>query len=177
MRTLVFVLGLCLLVTGLGGCGTQVTEKPGEMTAIPAKTSAVIPINPAGSGGLFLDTNLTREISEEAHIVRWRFVKINLDLLLDEAGQARDVKVIIINLFPDVTYTGVIEQVDQSGDSISWSGYLKDVDTSYFTMVYTSGVFMGHFASPLGIYETAFVEGDLYRVIMIDQTKFPGGED
>ncbi len=82
--------------------------------------------------------------------MRSRFVKINLDLLMDETGQARDVKEIIFNLFPDVTYTGVIEQVEQSGDSISWSGYLKDVDTSYFTMVYTSGVFMGHFASPLG---------------------------
>ena len=35
---------------------------------------------------------------------------------------------------------------------------------------------MGHFASPLGIYEAVIVEDDLYRVIQIDQTKFPGGE-
>lgn len=125
---------------------------------------------------LFADTDLTRELPEEPQIVRSRFVKIRMDLLLDEMGQARDVKEIVFNLFPDVSYTGVVEEVVQNGDGYSWSGYLKDVDTSYFTMVYTSGVFMGHFASPLGVYETAFVEGDLYRVIMIDQTKFPGGE-
>jgi hypothetical protein len=50
------------------------------------------------------------------------------------------------------------------------------VENSYFTLVYTSGVFMGHFGSPLGIYEAVIVEDDLYRVIQIDQTKFPGGE-
>jgi len=177
VRTLAFVLGFILLAAGLGGCGTQATGLPGGSTALPVETSALIPSNTVGSTGLFADTDLTREIPEEAHIVRSRFVKINLNLLMDEAGQARDVKEIIFNLFPDVTYTGVIEQVDQSGDTISWSGYLKDVEYSYFTMVYTSGVFMGHFASPLGIYETAFVEDDLYRVIMIDQTKLPGGED
>ena len=177
MKARALLPAICLLTLSLAGCGVKETAKPGEMTALPAKTAAVIPANPGGSGGLFLDTNLTREIPEEAHIVRSRFVKINLDQLLDETGQARDVKEIIFNLFPDVTYTGVIEQVDQSGDTISWSGYLKDVEYSYFTMVYTSGVLMGHFASPLGVYETAFVDGDLYRVIMIDQTKLPGGED
>jgi hypothetical protein len=86
------------------------------------------------------------------------------------------VKEITLNLFPDVVYTGVIQQTEVSGDSISWSGILKDVGKSYFTMVYTSGAFMGHFASPLGICEAVYVEDDLYRVIMIDQSKFPGGE-
>ena len=176
MKTPALLPAVFLLVLSLAGCGTKETTKSVEMTPMPTRTSAVSPTNPGESGGLFIDTDLTREVPEEAHIVRSRFVKINLDLLLDEAGQTRDVKEIIINLFPDVTYTGVIELMDQNGDSISWSGYLKDVEYSYFTMVYTSGAFMGHFASPLGIYETAFVEGDLYRVIMIDQTKLPGGE-
>ena len=177
MKTPALMLVIFPLIVSLAGCGAIETVKPGETTSMPTKMPAVVPVNPGESGALFLDTDLTREVPEEAHIVRSRFVKINLDQLLDETGQARDVKEIIFNLFPDVTYTGMIEQVEQNGDSISWSGYLKDVEYSYFTMVYTSGVFMGHFASPLGIYETAFVEDDLYRVIMIDQTKLPGGED
>ena len=176
MKILILVSGLCLLATGLGGCGVQATVKPEETTPIAVETPALISPNPGEPAMLFADTDQTREIPVEPQIVRSRFVKIRLDLLLDETGQARDVKEIVFNLFPDVSYTGVVEEVVQNGDGYSWSGYLKDVDTSYFTMVYTSGVFMGHFASPLGVYETAFVDGDLYRVIMIDQTKFPGGE-
>jgi hypothetical protein len=128
------------------------------------------------SSGLFVDTDLVRDLPSEPHISRYRFVKVDLSRLLDDTGQFLDVKRIVFNLFPDAVYTGVIEQVEQSGDTVSWSGYLEDVENSYFTLVYTSGVFMGHFGSPLGIYETVIVEDDLYRVIQIDQTKFPGGE-
>lgn len=125
---------------------------------------------------IFLDTDVVLADPAEGHISRWRAVRVNLALLLDEQGQARNLKEFTVNLFPDVTYIAVIENIEQSGGVYSWSGYLKDVELSYFTMVYTGGAFMGHFASPLGVYETAFSQGDVYRVIQIDQSKFPGGE-
>ena len=125
---------------------------------------------------IFLDSGESVPAPAEPHIARSRPVKINLGLLIDETGQARPVKEIVVNLFPDTTYIAVIEQAEQAGDVYSWSGVLKGVEYSYFTMVYTSGAFMGHFASPLGIYETAYVRDDLYRVIQIDQQKLPGGE-
>jgi hypothetical protein len=130
----------------------------------------------SASDNIFLDTDFSLPDPNEPQIQRWRAVKINLALLIDPSGQTRNVKEFTINLFPDVTYIGVIEQVEQAGDVYSWSGYLKGVEYSYFTMVYTSGAFMGHFASPLGIYEAAFARDDIYRVTQIDQSKFPGGE-
>lgn len=166
-----FILRLCLLTLALCGCGARRVAFPLEATALPLETPSL-----SASPGLFADTELTRVLPAQPHISRSRFVKINLGQLLDESGQSRNVKEISFNLFPDAVYTGVIEQAEQSGDSFSWSGVLKGVEYSSFTMVYTSGVFMGHFASPLGIYETVIVEDDLYRVIQIDQTKFPGGE-
>lgn len=172
MKSPSFVLMVGFLVFLMAGCNTR-RASPVGVTSNPLATQV---LSQSSSGGLFLDTDATRELPIEPHISRARFVKVDLGQLLDEAGQAREVKEIIFNLFPDAIYTGVIEQVEQNGDSYSWSGYLKDVETSYFTMVYTSGVFMGHFASPLGVYETVFIEDDLYRVIQIDQTKFPGGE-
>jgi hypothetical protein len=147
-----------------------------EPAALSTETPSSVLTPSSVPAGLFLNTDQTRELPEEPHIVRARFVKLNLNQLMDENGEPRDVAELTFNLFPDVVYTGVIKQVEQSGDGLSWSGYLKDVETSYFTMVYTSGVFMGHFASPLGVYEAVFVDDDLYRVIMIDQTKLPGGE-
>jgi len=112
-------------------------------------------------------------------VARLRFIRVNYSLLLDANGLPRPLKLgseITINLFPDVTYTGVIEQVNDDGGVISWTGYLKDVEYSQLTMVYTSGVFIGHFASPAGVYEVSTVGDDLYRVLQIDQQKLQGGE-
>lgn len=162
---------ICLLALALCGCSARQIIEAGKPNALPQSTPTLgIP------AGLFVDTDLVRTLPVEPQISRYRFVKIDLSQLLDDTGQSLDVKRIVFNLFPDVVYTGVIEQVEQSGDTVSWSGYLEEVENSYFTLVYTSGVFMGHFGSPVGVYEAVIVEDDLYRVIQIDQTKFPGGE-
>ena len=144
----------------------------GTASSTPQATPAIAA---STQDALFFDTNESVPAPTEPHISRWRPVKINLALLVGESGDALDVKEFTINLFPDVVYTGVIETVEQDAEVYSWSGYLKGVETSYFTMVYTSGVFMGHFGSPLGVYETAYIRDDLYRIIQIDQQKFPGG--
>ncbi|RJP49391.1 MAG: hypothetical protein C4557_11430 [Anaerolineaceae bacterium] len=173
MKTRMQVLWSALTALILFGCAVLQTV-PLEGNSLPLATPTFSASNE--SGGLFADTDHTRNLPSEPHISRARFVTVSLGQLIDEAGEAREVRNITFNLFPDATYTGVIEQVEQAGDTISWSGVLEEVDLSYFTMVYTSGVFMGHFASPLGVYEVVFVEEGLYRVIEIDQTKFPGGE-
>lgn len=167
MRTGSFAVRIGLLSMLFFGC----SSKSPEMKETPTFSTG-----PSNSAGLFADTDRTRNLPSEPHISRARFVTIHLGQLIDEAGQSRNVREITLNLFPDATYTGAIEEVEQAGDTISWSGTLADVEFSYFTMVYTSGVFMGHFASPLGVYEVVFVEEGLYRVIEIDQSKFPGGE-
>jgi hypothetical protein len=125
---------------------------------------------------LFIETEAVGTVPAEPQIIRSRFVKINLALLIDEMGQPRNVKEITLNLFPDKVYTGVIETIKQSGDGYSWVGYLKDVEHSALTMVYTSSVFIAHFNGPMGIYEVSSAGDNLYRIIMIDQTKFPGGD-
>lgn len=166
-----FVAGGFLLVLGASGCGAKKTF-PQTLNATPGIQTN----SHSAADGLFVDTSETRVLAIEPHIARSRFVKLNLGLLLDNTSQARRVKEVTINLFPDVVYIGLIEQLEQSGDVFTWSGVLQNVENSYFTMVYTSGAFMGHFGSPLGVYEVVFVENDLYRIIQIDQTKFPGGE-
>ena len=163
---------LCVLVFLLVGCKGEPANAV-EPFAVSQPTSIM---GTSDNHSIFLDTDAVLSAPTDGHVERWRAVKINLALLIDEAGQAREVKEFTINLFPDVMYVGVIEQGEQAGDVVSWSGHLKGVELSYFTMVYTGGAFMGHFASPLGVYEAAFARDDIYRVIQIDQSKFPGGE-
>jgi hypothetical protein len=126
------------------------------------------------SPALFLDTNEVAAPPIAPQVVRQRFVKVDLDLLLDSKKQARRIKEITINLFPDVVYTGVIERIEFDGAGYSWSGHLRSRPPGRMTMVYTAGVFIGHFAAPDGIYEVSVVgESDLYRAVLIDQQKLP----
>ena len=100
-------------------------------------------------------------------------------MLVDENGRAKKVAedIVTLNLFPDVIYTGVIDQIEENGDSYSWTGHLKDVEYSSLIMIFTGGIFIANIASPGGVYEVSNAGGDLYRVVLIDQRKFPGGED
>ncbi|MEK6752368.1 MAG: hypothetical protein AABZ00_08880 [Chloroflexota bacterium] len=168
MRISALVFSVCLLAVSAYACGTAgPAASPLETPAMALSTS---------SNGLFLDADSTLQLPSEPHISRWRLVKIDLSQLLDESGQAQKVEEITINLFPDTVYTGVITQTEELGDGSTWVGYLKDVEYSELSMVYTSGVYIGHFASPMGVYEVTFVKDDLYRVIQIDQKQLPGGE-
>jgi hypothetical protein len=161
MRTQTLVWSLCLASVALLGCDSGHGASPSKAPSQPMPSSST----------LFADAPSTTQPPSEPHVARSRFVTVNLALLMDDAGRARDVREVTLNLFPDVVYRGVIEQIEQNGDECSWVGVLKDVEYSHLTMVFTSGVFIGHFASPLGVYEVSIVEGDLYRIILIDQSK------
>lgn len=165
-----FILSLCLLTLPLFSCGVESRAEPSSEPLEPP--TLTLPT----SSGLFIETNAVLSLPTQMHISRSRLVKVNQALLIDETGELRSVNEITLNLFPDAVYTGVIVQTDPSDDGYSWVGYLKDVESSQFTLIYTSGVFIGHFASPQGVYEVSSVGDDLYRIVMIDQTKLPGGE-
>jgi hypothetical protein len=128
---------------------------------------------------LFLDGDSPEPAPTGPHIGRSRVVKINFPLLLDENGHARALtgNAITLNLFPDVIYTGMIEQVEEEGDSYTWIGQLKGVEFSGLTMILTNGVFIAKIASPDGVYEVSNIGGDLYRVVLINQRNIRGGED
>lgn len=163
MRTGIIVRSACILAMLFSGCDKGQSPSPAKVPAPPSVTLR----------GLFLDTDATRMIPTQPQVVRSRFVRINFQLLLDEAGRARPVTEVTLNLFPDVVKTGKIDRIESEGDGVSWVGRLENEEYSHMTMVFVSGVFAGNFASPLGVYEVSVVEGDLYRVVLIDQSKFP----
>jgi len=146
----------------------------------PSQPNSQLPAQGSGQ-------ELFREVPEPANresdppeIARTRFVDFNADILLDSNGQPRELpagSLLKINLFPDVIYTGVIEEIQKNGaQNYTWIGSLQDVEYSYMYIIYTDGVFIGHFASPEGVYEVRYKKDDLYQVVLIDQTKLPKEE-
>jgi hypothetical protein len=110
-------------------------------------------------------------------VTRSRFVSVDLGLLMDARGQARDASAlpeIKLNLFPDLSYVGLIDQVEKnSATSTSWTGKLKGVENGYFFLVVSDGTFIAHLASPEGVFEISSVGANLYQVVQIDQSKLP----
>ena len=167
------LIGLCGILILSTGCSSIVPASPA-----PAQSSTTQP-GTNTSQALFIDTDQQGPVDNSPSIARFRFVSINLALLLDANGELLPIETpfqLPINLFPDVTYTGVITQVTQDETGAAWVGYLDGVEYSALTLVYTAGVFIMHAASPIGSYEVTNVGGDLYRIVQIDQTQLPGGE-
>jgi len=161
---------LCLPALLIASCSLSA---PGQTPLVQTPTSSS-----KEGAALFLDSDYSTQATAEPGVIRFRFVRLNLDLLLDENGEARDLSPdyeITINLFADTLYTGIIEQVSVDAGATTWIGFLKDVAYSNLLMVHASGAFIGHFASPAGIYEVSYVTGDVYRVIQIDQDAFKEG--
>jgi hypothetical protein len=165
------ILGVSTLAVILASCSEKITQ-----TSLPA-SEAPIESSVLPSDALFLDAESPAPAPSASHIARSRVVKINFSVLLDESGHARMGDTVTLNLFPDVTYTGIIDQIEENDESYTWVGHLKDVEYSSLTLIFTGGIFIAKIASPGGIYEVSNAGGDLYRVVLIDQEKFPGGED
>lgn len=167
------LIGLCGILILSTGCSSIVPASPA-----PAQSSTTQP-GTNTSQALFIDTDQQGPVDVSPSVARYRFTGINLALLLDANGEPLSIETpfqLPLNLFPDVTYTGVITQVTQDETGAAWVGYLDGVEYSALTLVYTAGVFIMHAASPIGSYEVTNVGGDLYRIVQIDQTQLPGGE-
>ena len=111
----------------------------------------------------------------EAQIMRERFVLVNTGMLFDASGKQLgkgSLPEISLNLFPDVTYTGLVARAWGDRWGTYWSGRLKGVQGGYFYLTVVDGVFMAHVASTLGVYEVSLAEGGLYKTVQIDQSKF-----
>ena len=184
---LAFVGSVFVLMNAVACAGLAVPVATAPRASAPAAGSsapaATAGPNPSGSSpipsGLFIPAQYSTTPTPSPSVSRSRFVKINVPLLLSSNGQALPLPAnaeIVLNLFPDVVYTGVVEQIQQEGDGYSWVGHLKGLDTSTMTIVYTAGVFAGNFASPAGVYEVSHLSGDLYQVIAVNQSPFQGGD-
>jgi len=169
-RLVIFFVLLVFMIV-LPGCVTDPSTAP-LVTTEPVTGNQ----DPAA---LFLETDQTAAVTNAPHISRSRFVHLNLSLLLTDEGEPLPLEPgtkITLNLFPDLTYIGVLGSILQDEGGTSWVGTLEGIEYSEMTMVYTGEAFIAHIASPLGVYEVSSLGDGLYRVIQIDQNQLPGGE-
>ncbi len=150
---------VCLLVFPVAACSAAKNDQESDQPA------------------LFVDAQSSETPESKPFIVRSRFVKVDISLLVDEEGRPRDLQPgtkILLNLFPDTTYVGLISQIEENGPaSYSWIGSLENVEFGEMLIVLSDGIFIAHVASPGGVYEVQFAGTDLYQIVEIDQSKLP----
>jgi hypothetical protein len=121
------------------------------------------------------DAHPTADAPNASYMAHSRFVSVNVGMLFDASGKPLDkqsLPEIALNLFPDVSYTGVVTRAWQDNWGDYWTGRLNGVQGGYFYLTVVDGAFMAHVASGLGVYEVSFAGDNLYRAIQIDQSKF-----
>jgi hypothetical protein len=179
-RKILFIL---LIVTLISGCNPITHSIPTEIATTP--TSAINTMTPETlstmqpQAALFIDSDQTNPTPTSKFTKQSRLVTINLPLLLDENSNPRELSKnteINVNLFPDTNYIGVIESTGQDESGFYWLGYLKDVEYSTLTIIYTGQVFIFKFANPAGVYEVSVLSNGYYQIIQVDQNSMPGGE-
>lgn len=188
---LVLISGFSILALSLFACSpdnTPTTAPPETQQSLPTPSNPSYPSYPSNPNSQLpaqgSAQELFREVPEPANresdppeIARTRFVDFNADTLIDPNENPKEMppgSLLKINLFPDVNYTGVIDQIQENGPkNYAWIGFMQGVEYSYLYIIYTDGVFIGHFASPEGVYEVRYKKDGMYQVVLIDQTKLP----
>jgi len=117
---------------------------------------------------LFASAEAARAPESLYFVTRSRFVTVDVGLLSVNTE-------IVLNLFPDVSFIGVVGNVEQNGqNSTSWIGHLKDVELSNFVLVEADHIFTATISSPEGVYQVKQAEASIYEIQQIDPSKLPG---
>jgi hypothetical protein len=117
------------------------------------------------------------EKGEAPEIIRARLVTVFFDLLGGDAVTESDFRpgsTLTLNLFEDAIYVAVLERIDiVSPGSLSWIGYLKDVEGSRVTLVVGDEVLVGDITFPGSMYRVRYTGDDIHEIQEIDPTTFP----
>ncbi|MDH5605931.1 MAG: M12 family metallo-peptidase, partial [Anaerolineae bacterium] len=136
-----------------------------------------------GSGGdLFEEAGRTVGILgvSQQTVIRSRNVNVHFNLLPDAADVAGDQAAgsdLILNLFADVSYTAVFDEMTSiSPTSYSWAGHLEGVKLSNVNLVVDDGNMVGNIVFPGGMYSIRYQANGTHTIYELDPAAFPPEE-
>lgn len=124
----------------------------------------------AGIGDSLVDSGYA---VDDPAVIRTRYVKPDFKLLL-EIDHLPDAGYLILNLFPDAIFLGIIDQVqlNRSG-STTWVGSLVDIPFSNFSLVARDGKMVGTVKMPGGFYRIGYLQNGVHIVQELDEGAYP----
>jgi hypothetical protein len=104
--------------------------------------------------------------------VRSRTVRIDFPQLGTRDARSDVGTTLLLNLFPDVSYTAVLDRIDRTTRGFVWVGHIPGVDMSTVTLGTEDGVMSGSILTAAGTYEIRFAGSGLHTIAQIDQDAF-----
>ncbi len=98
------------------------------------------------------------------------------NIFLDGNGIPKDIEgaQLEFNFFANNTYVGTVTENGWDAGNYYWIGEFDDIEYSYFTVMYVSGIFIMNAGMPAGVWEikhTGYLSiygNDLYKVIELE---------
>jgi hypothetical protein len=131
------------------------------------------------SKGLFTaaSARATVDRAGDVGVVRSRYVRPNLELLLDADGTPRDLAgmgALTLNLFDDTELVAVLDRVEPNyGGGYTWVGQVQDDPLSMATLVVTDGLMAGTVATAQSSFGISYAGDGGHVVQEIDPSAFP----
>ena len=114
------------------------------LVVVSTQSSAQTPAPPA----FITQSADQRPRALEPTVLRER--RVNLDLSLLGSLGAAPAERLTLELFPDVSYTAVLDRFERTASGVIWSGSLAGLPLSTAVFAAVDGALAGHLTSPLG---------------------------
>ncbi len=139
-----------------------------------SQPAAATPPGPA----LFADSNQGGASDQFPNptVMRARSATINWGLLPTGArtdSRALPGNTLVLNLFDNVSFLAVLDQVDVKRNGVVWVGHISDSPASTVTLVTEGNVMAGSIVMPGATYSIRSTQNDVHTIYEINQAAFP----
>ena len=136
---------------------------------------------PAQSGGLFSQIEGDPPPSTDVETLASRLVGIDFGQLAQvtkpgispKRPAASKPQTLVLNLFDDVVFTGIVEHVEPTASGHALWGRLDGVELGTMTLVVNGSVVVGTVRTPDAVYTIRTAGGDTYIIRQIDESTLP----
>ena len=155
-------------------------------TPTPAVSSAPTDTddNEAQAGGLFSEVEGDPPLSTDVEILASRLVGIDFGQIAQITNPPIDLKdsvtgtpptphTLVLNLFDDVVFTGIVEHVEPTASGHALWGSLQGVELGTMTLVVNGKIVVGTVRTPSEVYTIRTAGDGTYVIRQIDESSLP----
>ena len=166
----------------LAPTATSTSPPPTPVSTVPSQPSEVD--DEAKLGGLFLEVEGDPPPSPDVETLASRLVQIDFGQLArvtespDDAkdsatGEPSPPQTLMLNLFDDVVFTGIVEHIEPTSSGYALWGRLEGVELGNITLVVNGRVVVGTVRTPKAVYTIRTAGDGTYVIRQIDESSLP----
>ena len=160
------------------------TSPPPTPTPAVSSEPPIVDDNEAQAGGLFSEVEGDPPLSTDVEILASRLVGIDFGQIAQITNPPIDPKdsvtgtpptphTLVLNLFDDVVFTGIVEHVEPTASGHALWGSLQGVELGTMTLVVNGKIVVGTVRTPDAVYSIRTAGDGKYVIRQIDESSLP----